>query len=98
MFELTENKSQNAIIKVFGVGGGGCNAVEHMLLENIEGVEFVVANTDAQALKKSTAPVKLQIGEAITKGLGAGADPTIGRQAAEEDKERLREILSGSDH
>lgn len=97
MFELTENKTLSAVIKVFGVGGGGGNALEQMLLENIEGVEFIGVNTDAQALKKSTAPTKIQIGGAITKGLGAGADPTVGRQAAEEDKEKLRELLGGSD-
>lgn len=97
MFELTESKPSSAVIKVFGVGGGGSNAVEQMLLENIAGVEFICANTDAQALKKSTAPTKLQLGGAITKGLGAGADPDIGRQSAEEDKEQIRELLSGSD-
>lgn len=97
MFELSENKSLSAVIKVFGVGGSGGNALEQMLLENIEGVEFIAVNTDAQALKKSTAPTKIQIGGGITKGLGAGADPTIGRQSAEEDKEKLRELLGGSD-
>jgi len=97
MFELTENKALSAVIKVFGIGGSGGNALEQMLLENIDGVEFIAVNTDAQALKKSTAPTKVQIGGAITKGLGAGADPTVGRQAAEEDKEKLRELLGGSD-
>lgn len=97
MFELTENKPLTAVIKVFGVGGGGSNAIEQMLLENIEGVEFIAVNTDAQALNKSSAPTNIQIGQAITKGLGAGADPSIGRQAAEEDKEEIREMLAGSD-
>lgn len=97
MFELSENNTLSAVIKVFGVGGGGSNAIEQMLLENIDGVEFIAVNTDAQALKKSTAPTTVQIGQAITKGLGAGADPSIGKQAAEEDKEELRELLAGSD-
>ena len=96
MFEYHEN-GQDAVIKVVGVGGGGGNAVEHMLQENIEGVEFICANTDAQALKNSSAPVSLQLGSEITKGLGAGADPAIGRQAAEEDRDQLREMLVGSD-
>ena len=97
MFELTENTALSAVIKVFGIGGGGSNAIEQMLLENIDGVEFIVINTDAQALKKSTAPTTIQIGQGITKGLGAGADPTVGRRSAEEDKEQLREHLSGAD-
>lgn len=97
MFEISENNTQNAVIKVFGVGGGGGNAVEHMLLDgSVQDAEFIVTNTDAQALKRSSCPV-LQIGGEITKGLGAGADPSIGRQAAEEDKERIREYLQGSD-
>ena len=89
MFELMDNYSQEAVIKVVGVGGGGGNAVEHMLLQNIEGVEFIVANTDAQAMKNSSAKTLLQLGSSITKGLGAGADPEIGRQAAMEDRERI---------
>ncbi len=96
MFDL-ENSSQDAVIKVFGVGGAGGNAVEHMLQENINGVDFICANTDAQALKNSTAPVTVQLGNEITKGLGAGADPSVGRQAAEEDRDNLRELLIGSD-
>lgn len=87
----------SAVIKVIGVGGGGGNAVEHMVQENIEGVEFICANTDAQALKKSNAQVILQLGEEITKGLGAGADPEIGRKAAEENTDRIHELLSGTD-
>ncbi len=97
MFELTENSPQSAVIKVIGVGGGGGNAVEHMLLENIDGVEFIVANTDAQALGKSNAPTTVQLGRELTKGLGAGANPEIGHQAAEEDREQLRDMLHGSD-
>lgn len=97
MFELMDNANENAVIKVIGVGGGGSNAVEHMLAENIEGVEFICANTDAQALKNSSAKVHLQLGNQITKGLGAGSNPEIGRQAAEEDRERIKELLSGSD-
>ncbi len=97
MFELTESSPHNAVIKVFGIGGGGCNAVEYMIQENVEGVEFVGANTDAQALQKSNAPVLLQLGEDLTKGLGAGADPEIGRKAAEENRDRIREVLEGSD-
>lgn len=97
MFELSENSPHSAVIKVIGIGGGGGNAIEHMMQENIDGVEFICANTDAQALKKSRAQVTLQLGEEITKGLGAGADPEIGRKAAEENRERIYEILSGTD-
>ncbi len=97
MFELMDTYGEQAVIKVIGVGGGGGNAVEHMVAANIEGVEFIVANTDAQALKKSGARTILQLGANLTKGLGAGADPTIGRQAAVEDRERIAEALSGAD-
>ncbi|OGV27642.1 MAG: cell division protein FtsZ [Legionellales bacterium RIFCSPHIGHO2_12_FULL_37_14] len=98
MFELVESsETKSAVIKVIGVGGGGGNAVEHMLSENIEGVEFYCANTDAQALKNSSAKNQLQLGEALTKGLGAGANPQVGRASAEEDRERIRDILSGAD-
>ncbi len=97
MFELMDNYSQEAVIKVVGVGGGGGNAVEHMLQQNIEGVDFIVANTDAQAMKNSSAKTLLQLGSSITKGLGAGADPEIGRQAALEDRERIEEVLDGAD-
>lgn len=97
MFELGETKPQNAQIKVIGIGGGGGNAIEHMIAESIDGVEFVCANTDAQALGRSSARIVLQLGEEITKGLGAGADPSIGRQAAEEARDRIREILEGTD-
>ncbi len=89
--------TQNAVIKVIGVGGGGSNAVEHMLTQNIEGVEFICANTDAQALRNSKAKATIQLGEEITKGLGAGADPEVGRQAAESDREKIRTLLEGAD-
>lgn len=97
MFELMDTYGQQAVIKVIGVGGGGGNAVEHMVSANIEGVEFIVANTDSQALKKSSARTILQLGTNLTKGLGAGADPGVGRQAAVEDRERIAEVLSGAD-
>ncbi|WP_304985937.1 cell division protein FtsZ [Coxiella-like endosymbiont] len=97
MFELGETSPQDAQIKVIGIGGGGGNAIEHMIAESIDGVEFVCANTDAQALGRSSARIVLQLGEEITKGLGAGADPNIGRQAAEEARDRMREILEGTD-
>jgi len=89
--------SQNAVIKVIGVGGGGGNAVEHMLEGNIEGVEFICANTDAQALKNSSARTILQLGTDVTKGLGAGANPEVGQQAALEDRERIMAVLEGTD-
>lgn len=98
MFELLDSCSQtNAVIKVIGVGGGGGNALEHMLASNVDGVEFVCANTDAQALKNSSARTALQLGSAVTKGLGAGASPEVGRQAALEDRDRITEILEGAD-
>ena len=97
MFELMDSYTQNAVIKVIGVGGGGGNAVEHMVAADIEGVDFICANTDAQALKNSSARTTLQLGCNITKGLGAGANPEIGRQAALEDRERIQEVLEGSD-
>jgi cell division protein FtsZ len=86
-----------ARIKVFGVGGGGCNAVNRMVEKSLRGVEFIAANTDCQALKNSRATVKVQLGEKLTKGLGVGADPELGRQAALEDTEKLIELLEGSD-
>lgn len=97
MFELMEPPSDEAVIKVVGVGGGGGNAVEYMVTQTIEGVDFVAMNTDAQALKKSTATVKIQIGTELTKGLGAGADPNVGREAAHEDREKIRQALDGAD-
>ena len=97
MFELVEKLAPNAVIKVIGVGGGGGNAVSHMVSSNIEGVDFICANTDAQALKNSGAKITLQLGGNVTKGLGAGANPEVGRQAALEDRERIVEILQGAD-
>ncbi|MEE8635037.1 MAG: cell division protein FtsZ [Acidiferrobacterales bacterium] len=97
MFELMDTYGQQAVIKVIGVGGGGGNAVGHMVAANIDGVEFINANTDAQALKRSAASTVLQLGANLTKGLGCGADPTIGRQAAVEDRERIAEVLVGAD-
>ena len=97
MFELVDNVPQSAVIKVIGVGGGGGNAVNHMIKNNIEGVEFICANTDAQALKNVGARTVLQLGPGVTKGLGAGTNPEIGRQAAMEDRERIAEVLNGAD-
>jgi cell division protein FtsZ len=97
MFELVDAANQAAVIKVIGVGGGGGNAVQHMLTGSIEGVEFICANTDSQALKNSGAKTVLQLGSNMTKGLGAGADPEVGRQAALEDRDRLMDVLDGSD-
>ena len=96
MFELVEN-SNNAVIRVIGVGGGGGNAVEHMVANDVEGVEFVCVNTDSQALKSNSVRNALQLGTNVTKGLGAGANPEIGRQAALEDRERLVDLLEGAD-
>jgi len=97
MFELMDTQEQNAVIKVIGVGGGGGNAVEHMVKQEIEGVDFICANTDAQALKKTSARAVLQLGGGVTKGLGAGANPEVGRQAALEDRDRIHEVLEGAD-
>jgi cell division protein FtsZ len=97
MFELVEKLAPNAVIKVIGVGGGGGNAVGHMVNSHVDGVDFVCANTDAQALKNSGAKLTLQLGGNVTKGLGAGANPEVGRQAALEDRERIVEILTGAD-
>ena len=97
MIELIDTQTQEAVIKVIGVGGCGGNAVDHMIAQGVQGVEFICANTDAQALKRNQAKVQLQLGAGITKGLGAGADPDIGRQAALEDRERIAELISGSD-
>jgi cell division protein FtsZ len=97
MFELADEPQQNAVIKVIGVGGGGGNAVQHMVVNNIEGVEFICANTDSQALRKVEARSVIQLGGAVTKGLGAGANPEVGRQAAMEDRDRIAEAISGAD-
>ncbi len=97
MFELMDAYSQSAVIKVIGVGGGGGNAVAHMVTSGIEGVEFMCINTDAQALKHAKVKTTLQIGTNMTKGLGAGADPEVGRQAAMEDRDRIVELVEGCD-
>ena len=97
MFELMDGHSETAIIKVIGIGGGGGNAVGHMVASGIEGVDFICANTDAQALKSAQVKTGIQIGCNITKGLGAGANPEIGRQAAMEDRDRIQEVVEGTD-
>jgi len=97
MFELMDSYNQQAVIKLMGVGGGGGNAVDHMVREGIDGVDFICANTDAQALSNVQATTTLQIGANMTKGLGAGANPDIGRQAALEDRERIQEVIEGTD-
>ena len=97
MFELVENYTPSAEIKVIGVGGGGGNAVSQMIDANIEGVEFIAANTDAQALRQFKGRTLLQIGSSVTKGLGAGANPEVGRQAALEDRDRIIEMIDGAD-
>jgi cell division protein FtsZ len=97
MFEIVDAQAQEAVIKVIGVGGCGGNAVDHMIDKGVEGVEFISANTDAQALKRSQAKIQLQLGAAITKGLGAGANPEVGRKAALEDRERVAEAIAGAD-
>ncbi|NJC89253.1 MAG: cell division protein FtsZ [Desulfuromonas sp.] len=97
MFEFDDSVEQIARIKVVGVGGGGSNAVNAMIAAEVEGVEFIVANTDAQALKASKAPVRVQLGGRLTKGLGAGANPEVGREAAEEDRGRIADLLQGAD-
>lgn len=96
-FELVEKMAPNAVIKVVGVGGGGGNAVAHMVSGNVDGVEFITANTDAQAIKNCGAKLQLQLGSNVTKGLGAGANPEVGRQAALEDRERIMDALTGAD-
>ena len=97
MFELVDAANQAAVIKVVGVGGGGGNAVNHMMKAEVEGVDFICANTDAQALKASSARNIIQLGNTITHGLGAGADPDIGRQSALEDRDRIMDVLEGAD-
>ena len=97
MFEIMEVPSQEAVIRVVGVGGCGGNAVDHMIANGVNGVEFICANTDMQALKRCQARTQLQLGANVTKGLGAGANPEVGRQAAMEDRERIIELLAGTD-
>jgi len=96
-FEIVDSYNQNAVIKVIGVGGGGGNAVNHMVNSHVDGVDFICANTDAQALKSLQARSVIQLGNALTKGLGAGANPDIGRQAALDDRDRILEVLEGAD-
>ena len=97
MFEIMDAPAQEAVIKVIGVGGCGGNAVDHMITGGVKGVEFIVANTDVQALKRNQAKIQLQLGVNVTKGLGAGANPEIGRQAALEDRDRIAESIGGAD-
>jgi len=97
MFELLDTDTQDAVIKVVGVGGCGGNAVDHMISSGLTGVEFIAINTDAQALKRNQAKIQLQLGTAVTKGLGAGANPDVGREAALEDRERIAELIDGAD-
>ena len=97
MFEIVDSKSQEAVIKVIGVGGCGGNAVDHMIEKGVEGVEFICANTDAQALAKNKADRIVQLGVGITKGLGAGADPSVGKQSAIEDRETIADLIDGAD-
>ncbi len=97
MFQMIDNDTTGAIIKVMGIGGGGGNAVQQMVEANINGVEFICANTDVQALEKTHCKNIIRIGQNVTKGLGAGANPEVGRQAALEDRERIKEVLGGTD-
>ena len=97
MFEIIDKEPNGTVIKVVGVGGAGGNAVDHMIREGVQGVEFICANTDAQALKRSNARTQLQLGTTLTRGLGAGAKPEIGRDAAMEDRDRIGEMIAGSD-
>lgn len=97
IFEVTDGKSDRAIIRVIGVGGGGCNTVNQMVETGIDGVDFVCANTDRQHLERCKTTAILQLGAAITRGLGAGSNPDVGRQAALEDKDRIRELIDGTD-
>ena len=97
MFEMEEVRGQGASIKVIGLGGAGGNAVNNMIASNLHGVEFIAVNTDSQVLETSLAPIKVQIGLELTKGLGAGSNPEIGKEAALEDKEAIAECLRGSD-
>src|SRR5687768_16322838 len=97
IFEFEESATQNARMKVVGVGGGGGNAVNRMMEEHLDGVEFIAVNTDSQALLTSKSDIKIQIGKKLTRGLGAGARPEIGRQAMEENRDEVLRVLSGAD-
>ena len=92
---LDQEQPTSAVLKVVGVGGGGCNAIGSMISRGLDGVEYVAINTDAQVLDSNSATHKLQVGSTITRGLGAGADPNIGKKAVEEDREKIAEILTG---
>ena len=92
MFELMDSHSEEAVIKVIGVGGGGSNAINHMFNQGIKGVDFVICNTDSQALENSAVPIKIQLGVSLTEGLGAGANPEVGEQAAIESTEEIKEL------
>ncbi|KZZ23402.1 cell division protein FtsZ, partial [Alcanivorax sp. HI0083] len=96
-FKLEDSVPHGAVIKVVGVGGGGGNAVDHMVRSGVEGVDFICANTDAQALRNASSKTVIQLGSQVTKGLGAGANPEIGRQSAQEDRDRIAELLDGAD-
>jgi len=97
MFKLEEEKPLTTVIKVVGIGGAGCNAINRMIATGMEGVEFIVVNTDAQQLRDSLSPMKIQIGTKLTRGLGAGADPGVGRDAANEDRDKIHKALKGAD-
>jgi cell division protein FtsZ len=97
VFEVTDGKSDRAVIKVIGVGGGGCNTVNQMVESGIDGVDFVCANTDRQHLERCKTNMILQLGQSLTRGLGAGSNPDLGRQSAIEDKDRVKELISGTD-
>jgi cell division protein FtsZ len=97
MIELEESRSPGANLKVVGIGGGGCNAVNTMIQEGLRNIEFIAANTDAQALAACAAPIRIQLGAKLTRGLGTGANPELGKSAALEDKDRIRELLMGAD-
>ena len=97
VFELEDGQRKRAVIRVIGVGGGGCNTVNQMAQAGIEGVDFVCANTDRDHLERCVPTNQLQLGVEITRGLGAGSNPEIGRQAAEEDRDRIREMIEGTD-
>ena len=94
---LDQDQPMSAVLKVVGVGGGGCNAIDSMIERGLDGVEYIAVNTDAQVLESNKATHKIQVGTSITRGLGAGADPNIGRKAVEEDREKIAEVLSQSD-
>ncbi|MEH6996579.1 cell division protein FtsZ, partial [Neobacillus drentensis] len=97
MWDFEMDIDQVARIKVIGVGGGGNNAVNRMIEDGVQGVEFIAVNTDAQALKLSKAEIKMQIGATLTRGLGAGANPEVGRNAVEESRKQIQEVLKGAD-